>query len=40
MSFDRSWRIRKQFAEFVIQFLEPLEEYRTRQELINGNQMS
>lgn len=32
MSFDKSWRIRKQFADFVCAFLEPLHEYHKRDE--------
>ena len=28
MSFDRSWRIRKQFADFMNVFLQQLDEYR------------
>lgn len=35
MSFDRNWRIRRQFAEFVAAFLEPLDEHRTRLEIID-----
>lgn len=33
MSCDKSWRIRKQFADFVCAFLEPLHEYRKRDEM-------
>lgn len=33
MSFDRGWRIRKQFMEFIDTFLEPLKEFKTRLEL-------
>ena len=33
MSFDRSWRIRKQFADFMNVFLKQLDEYRQRSEL-------
>ena len=33
MSFDRSWRIRKQFADFMNIFLQQLDEYRQRSEL-------
>ena len=32
MSYDRSWRIRKQFANFMNEFLEPYFEYRDRHE--------
>ena len=32
MSYDRSWRIRKQFANFMNEFLEPYFEYRERHE--------
>ena len=37
MSFDRSWRIRKQFADFISLFLEPLDEYRQHLELHQSN---
>ena len=37
MSYDRSWRIRKQFADFMNIFLEPLNEYRERHEKRDKN---
>ena len=40
MSYDRSWRLRKQFSEFVRVFLEPLAEYKDRQNLIETQGMS
>lgn len=33
MSYDRSWRIRKQFACFINVFLQPLDSYKERLEL-------
>ena len=33
MSSYRSWNIRKQFADFISVFLQPLDEYRQRSEL-------
>ena len=34
MSYDRSWRLRQQFSEFVRDFIEPLNEYKDRDELV------
>ena len=41
MSFDRSWRIRKQFADFINAFLEPtVEGYQQRKELQETSDMT
>ena len=40
MSYDRNWRVRKQFADFMSIFLKPLEEYRPRNESKELNNLS
>ena len=37
MSYDRHWRVRKQFADFLFAFLAPIHEYRERVEFLQAN---